>query len=244
MTGKHGRTRDSFGTFRPHARLDVLIHWQEAATGLSENGEFLHDLVFYVTGVGLREETAKLALFALFIPWLLRHRTPGKALLTGAFVGLGFALEENQSWQFHEQEYMKAEDYDHFLADMGDWVAVVRPPRLVAPAENSNFGRWSSWSHEGMANPNGNSSRSPSGFFLASPSSSHTPIHGPQTSDPPPRTYRSSTSYCASVSAIGKGMTRTGYFLSPPPARWSSYRTSQNFPANAIALCQPVRLFQ
>jgi len=76
----------------------VLIHWQEAATGLSENGEFLHDLVFYVTGVGLREETAKLALFALFIPWLLRHRTPGKALLTGAFVGLGFALEENRSY--------------------------------------------------------------------------------------------------------------------------------------------------
>ena len=76
----------------------VLIHWQEAATGLKENGEFLHDLVFYVTGVGLREETAKLALFALFIPWLLRHRTPGKALLTGAFVGLGFALEENRSY--------------------------------------------------------------------------------------------------------------------------------------------------
>ena len=55
----------------------------------------LATLIYYVAGVGLREEICKLALFALFLPWLLRRRDPLKALLTGAFVGLGFALEEN-----------------------------------------------------------------------------------------------------------------------------------------------------
>ncbi len=78
----------------------ILIHWLELSGGKEENGEFLHDLVFYVTGVGFREETAKLALFALFIPWLLRQKSPGKALLTGAFVGLGFAMDENRNY-FH-----------------------------------------------------------------------------------------------------------------------------------------------
>ncbi|MDB6072636.1 MAG: hypothetical protein JWO89_276 [Verrucomicrobiaceae bacterium] len=80
----------------------ILIHWQELHLGQQETGEFLHDLVFYVTGVGLREEAAKLALFALFLPWLLRQRSPGKALLTGAFVGLGFAMDENREY-FHRE---------------------------------------------------------------------------------------------------------------------------------------------
>ncbi len=76
----------------------LLVQWQETANGFTENGEFLHDLLYYVTGVGLREEAAKLLLFAPFIPWLLKHKAPGKALLTGAFVGLGFALDENRSY--------------------------------------------------------------------------------------------------------------------------------------------------
>ncbi len=78
----------------------ILSHWQELHMGRQETGEFINDLVFYVTGVGLREETCKLALFALFLPWLLRQRSAGKALLTGAFVGLGFAMDENRHY-FH-----------------------------------------------------------------------------------------------------------------------------------------------
>ena len=73
----------------------VLIDWQEGVSGMHHSGGFIDDLVYYVKGVGLREETAKLVLFALFLPWLLKQRSPAKALLTGAFVGLGFALEEN-----------------------------------------------------------------------------------------------------------------------------------------------------
>ena len=75
-----------------------LVHWQEIHFGPEENGEALHDLVSFVTGVGLREESSKLLLFALFLPWLLRQKSRAKALLTGAFVGLGFALEENLSY--------------------------------------------------------------------------------------------------------------------------------------------------
>ncbi|MDB6140195.1 MAG: hypothetical protein JWO94_3267 [Verrucomicrobiaceae bacterium] len=80
----------------------ILIHWQELHGGQQENGEFLHDLVFYVAGVGLREEASKLLLFALFIPWLLKQRSSGTALLTGAFIGLGFAMDENRAY-FHAE---------------------------------------------------------------------------------------------------------------------------------------------
>ena len=73
----------------------MLVHYQDSVMGLSEHGGFPRDLIYYVAGVGLREELCKLALFALFLPWLLRRRDPLQALLTGAFVGLGFALEEN-----------------------------------------------------------------------------------------------------------------------------------------------------
>lgn len=73
----------------------LISHHQESVMGLHEDGGFPNDFIYFVAGVGLREEFCKLALFALFLPWLLRRRDPLKALLTGATVGLGFALEEN-----------------------------------------------------------------------------------------------------------------------------------------------------
>jgi RsiW-degrading membrane proteinase PrsW (M82 family) len=73
----------------------LISHYQDRVMGLTEEGGFPRDLIYFVAGVGLREEFCKLALFALFLPWLLRRRDPLKALITGAFVGLGFALEEN-----------------------------------------------------------------------------------------------------------------------------------------------------
>lgn len=69
--------------------------WQEATLQMREDAPFPQDLWYYVMGVGLREELAKLVLFALFLPWLLWRRAPGLALMTGAFAGLGFALGEN-----------------------------------------------------------------------------------------------------------------------------------------------------
>jgi RsiW-degrading membrane proteinase PrsW (M82 family) len=73
----------------------TILAYQEFVQGMTPEAPFPHDLIYYVLGVGLREEGCKLLLFALFLPWLLWRRTPGLALLTGAFVGLGFSLEEN-----------------------------------------------------------------------------------------------------------------------------------------------------
>lgn len=72
-----------------------LAAWQEQIQGLTPEVPFPLDLLYYVTGVGLREELGKLVVVALLMPWLLWRKAPGRALLTGAFVGLGFALEEN-----------------------------------------------------------------------------------------------------------------------------------------------------
>ena len=85
------------GAFSVMPALSVA-GWQEVVHGMSADAPFPQDLWYYVGGVGLREELAKLAAGALFLPWLLWQRVPGRALFTGAFVGLGFALEENLNY--------------------------------------------------------------------------------------------------------------------------------------------------
>jgi uroporphyrinogen-III decarboxylase len=47
----------------------------------------------------------------------------------------GYGLGENDSYQFHEDEYMKAEDYDAFLADPADWAIRVYLPRVFSKLE-------------------------------------------------------------------------------------------------------------
>lgn len=69
--------------------------WQELTLGMKEDGTLQRDLWYQIAGVGMREEFCKLLLASLFLPWLLIKRPPGGALMVGAFVGLGFALEEN-----------------------------------------------------------------------------------------------------------------------------------------------------
>jgi RsiW-degrading membrane proteinase PrsW (M82 family) len=72
-----------------------LVEFQHHQLGLRADAPFPHNLWYYFGGVGLREELCKLALFLPFLPWLLKKKQPGLALVVGAFVGLGFALEEN-----------------------------------------------------------------------------------------------------------------------------------------------------
>ncbi len=72
-----------------------LIAVEEAKLHLVETGDPMRDLLFFVFGVGLREEASKLLLFA---PLLLVLRKSGDkldVLVCGALVGLGFAAEEN-----------------------------------------------------------------------------------------------------------------------------------------------------
>lgn len=73
-----------------------LIAFQQDQLGIDEEGvPFPLNMLHLIIGVGFREEVCKLALAALFMPWLLKRRAPGLSLMTGAFVGLGFAMEEN-----------------------------------------------------------------------------------------------------------------------------------------------------
>ena len=53
------------------------------------------DAIYFVAGVGLREELAKLLLFLPLLPALLRRGSRLEAMTCGALVGLGFAAEEN-----------------------------------------------------------------------------------------------------------------------------------------------------
>jgi RsiW-degrading membrane proteinase PrsW (M82 family) len=72
-----------------------LITVEEAALHLVPDGTPGRDLVFYVLGVGLREELSKLLLFAPLLLVLRRRGTKLEVLVCGALVGLGFAVVEN-----------------------------------------------------------------------------------------------------------------------------------------------------
>jgi RsiW-degrading membrane proteinase PrsW (M82 family) len=64
--------------------------------GADQNKTPAHELLEMTLYVGLPEETAKLACFALFLPWLLLGKpSHSRAALTAGCVGLGFALDEN-----------------------------------------------------------------------------------------------------------------------------------------------------
>jgi hypothetical protein len=55
-------------------------------------------LAYNIGGVGVREELAKLLLFAPLLPMLIKRDDELEALIVASFVGLGFAVEENGSY--------------------------------------------------------------------------------------------------------------------------------------------------
>lgn len=73
----------------------VLIAVEEAKLHLVESGSIARDLLFFVFGVGLREEASKLLLFLPLLPLLRRWGDKLDVVVCGAMVGLGFAAEEN-----------------------------------------------------------------------------------------------------------------------------------------------------
>jgi RsiW-degrading membrane proteinase PrsW (M82 family) len=69
--------------------------WMTFEFGWTEGETFFDTLFYMLVSVGLREEVLKLLFFS---PFLIRTVKPGRdleALLLGAMVGLGFAIEEN-----------------------------------------------------------------------------------------------------------------------------------------------------
>ncbi len=80
----------------------LLIAIEEAKLKLVETGDPARDILFYVFGVGLREEASKLLLFLPLLPILRRWGDKLDVLVCGAFVGLGFAAEENLNYLAQE----------------------------------------------------------------------------------------------------------------------------------------------
>lgn len=73
----------------------ALIGIEEATLRIVETGDPARDILFYVFGVGLREEASKLALFLPLLFVVRRYGGKLDVLVTGALVGLGFAATEN-----------------------------------------------------------------------------------------------------------------------------------------------------
>jgi RsiW-degrading membrane proteinase PrsW (M82 family) len=69
--------------------------WLDNRFGLSEGTDFISALAYYLVSVGLREEVCKVLLYAPLLVWTARRNRDAEALILGALVGLGFAIEEN-----------------------------------------------------------------------------------------------------------------------------------------------------
>lgn len=74
----------------------------------------------------------------------------------------GYGLDENGSFQFNEKEFMKAEDYDAFIADPSDFALRKYMPRAFSalqglaympPTAMWNFGFYNTWNLTAYANP-------------------------------------------------------------------------------------------
>ncbi len=83
----------------------LLEAWMEADHyGIADDDQKTmgHEILQWVMYVGLPEELVKLALFAVFLPLLLKQGSASKAALTAGCVGLGFAFDENLGYFLHE----------------------------------------------------------------------------------------------------------------------------------------------
>jgi RsiW-degrading membrane proteinase PrsW (M82 family) len=74
--------------------------WLRRRFSLAESVDLIEGVRFFVLGVGLPEEGAKLLCFVPLIPLLLRVRGDLIAMMTAGCVGLGFAFVENVTY-FH-----------------------------------------------------------------------------------------------------------------------------------------------
>jgi RsiW-degrading membrane proteinase PrsW (M82 family) len=73
----------------------LLITVEETKLHLVETGDAGRDILYFIFGVGFREEASKLLLFAPLLVVLRKWGDKLDVLVCGALVGLGFAAEEN-----------------------------------------------------------------------------------------------------------------------------------------------------
>lgn len=75
-----------------------LITLEEDVLKITLGEDPVHIVLYFVAGVGLREEVSKLLLFLPLIPILLRRDHELEVLAIASLVGLGFAIEENTGY--------------------------------------------------------------------------------------------------------------------------------------------------
>jgi len=71
------------------------IYFQEQEWSVRQSTDTIEGMRYFLVGVGLREELAKLLLFLPLVPFIIRRGSEREALLVAGCVGLGFAIEEN-----------------------------------------------------------------------------------------------------------------------------------------------------
>lgn len=76
----------------------LLIVWQELDWNIVNSDELAEGIKYYVLGVGLREEFAKLVMLLPLMPLIVRRGSTQEALVVSACVGLGFAIIENMGY--------------------------------------------------------------------------------------------------------------------------------------------------
>lgn len=125
-----------------------FIFWQEFGWGLVESASLIPGLRYFILGVGLREEFAKLLCLLPLMPFLLRLRSELAALLVCAAVGLGFAIEENIGYFFKESgtsvvgRYVTANPFHMTLTGLVGLAVYrgLRSPRDWGPHALATFG--------------------------------------------------------------------------------------------------------
>ena len=92
------------GIFSAILTLYVVILQDVVFQTMTQSDDLIGGLIYFIAGVGLREELIKLICFIPLVPWLKKRGNPMEALIAAAFVGLGFALEENLSYYLSSGE--------------------------------------------------------------------------------------------------------------------------------------------
>jgi RsiW-degrading membrane proteinase PrsW (M82 family) len=126
---------------------DFFILWQDHSWQLRESEELVPGLRFFILGVGLREEFAKLVCLLPLMPWLVYKRDSLAALLVSSSVGLGFAIIENLSYYHGSQatatmgRFLTANPYHMALTGLiGLYVyRAIRDPQNWAPPALAMF---------------------------------------------------------------------------------------------------------
>jgi RsiW-degrading membrane proteinase PrsW (M82 family) len=79
----------------------ALVYIEEIFLHFHEKKNAIANAIYFVLGVGLREELSKLVFFAPLLPILRRWGGRREVVACGALVGLGFAAEENIGYFSH-----------------------------------------------------------------------------------------------------------------------------------------------